>query len=278
MRVLVLFHIYYEEQVDYYLAKMGNIHSCSWDLVCSGNNLSEEMKAKITTFKADAKFVQTPNVGYDIWPFIYCVKQTELSDYDIVIKLHTKNSDSRMYKFHGVKMDGNGWRDNLVDPMLGSKKRFSNLMRIFQSDPKVGIAYSQRLNFKPRGAMPEDGPMLRSELDRLGIKTATGYFCAGSMFATAAAALEFLKHEEIDEQLFEATGDSHGHSTMAHVYERLIPLAIQSNGYKVKLIAFNRRSAMRFAISGCMSWLFTVDYLAGSSHKCLKIIGLKITL
>ncbi len=47
MRVLVLLHIYYEEQIDYYLDKLRNIAGCEWDLTVTGNSLGKYIYMKV---------------------------------------------------------------------------------------------------------------------------------------------------------------------------------------------------------------------------------------
>lgn len=282
MKLLVLFHIYYETQIDYYLDKMKNIHSCDWDLMCSGHNLSDQVKDAIRAFKPDAGFVEVDNVGYDVWPFIYCIKQINPADYDVVIKLHTKNEDKKIFRLHGEKVDGAGWRNNLVEPMMGDSQKFSALLASFKSDPNLGIAYSQKLNYESRGGNLEDGKMLDDEIARLGIDRKSSSFVAGTMFAAAGRSLAFLHDDRINESIFESSGPTHGSASMAHVYERLIPIAIVSSGYALKLIPSSRWSAFRFAVRSVttpvFSWLASVDYYSENHTKCLKLFGIVIPL
>lgn len=282
MRILVVFHIFYESQVDYYLSKMANIGPCEWDLVCSGHDLSDDVKARVRSFKADARFVEVANRGYDVWPFIFCIKQLDPSAYDIVFKLHTKNEDKKVYRLHGEKMDGAGWRNNLVEPLLGDAARFAAVRKAFGDDPGLGIAYSQKLNYESRGGNLEDGKMLDDEIARLGIVRKSSSFVAGTMFAAAGRALSFLHDERINEAVFEASGPTHGCASMAHVYERLIPIAIVSAGYTLWQIPADRLSALRFAVrrftTPVLSWIASVDYYSADHRKCLKLFGFVIPL
>lgn len=282
MRILLVFHAYYEEHIPYYLEKMGNIHSCEWDLKVTYNTLSEKSRKLISAAKPDADFIQVENSGYDIWPFIKVIKSVDLSEYDIVIKLHTKNQDGIEVKLNGELMNGTTWCAYLVDALMGSPERFGNLLKLFSDKPELGLAYSQMLNFTSRSRYPEDGAMLADELRRLGIKRHSGRFCAGTMFAARAAALDFLKRKDINKELFEPSGPSHGSSTMAHVYERLIPFGIEDSGYSISLIPVNAASALRFAIkditSALFSWILSIDYYGMDGHKYLMIFGIKIRL
>ena len=90
MRLLVHFHIYYLQHVDYFLGMMKNINSVRWDLFVTSPHIDEATENKIKEFKPDARIEHVPNEGYDIWPFIYMVKSICLEDYDCILKLHTK--------------------------------------------------------------------------------------------------------------------------------------------------------------------------------------------
>lgn len=90
MRVLVIYHVFYEHLSGYYLDKMRNITSCEWSLIVTGDHLSQGTIDSIRELKNDAVFLKCNNIGYDVWPFIAGIKTVNLDDYALVIKLHTK--------------------------------------------------------------------------------------------------------------------------------------------------------------------------------------------
>lgn len=261
---------------------MSNIHSCDWELIVTGHNLSEHIKGRIRALKEDARFIECANVGYDVWPFIAAIKAVDPDDYDLVIKLHTKNEDSKNFRLHGELMNGAQWRGYMVDALMKDKDTFSKLLSLFADHPDIGIAYSQKLNFESSGGHPEDGTMLRNELSRLGIERKSSMFCAGTIFAARACTLKFLQRDDISADCFEQSGPSHGSSSMAHVYERLIPIAIVSGGYSLELIPAGRLSALLFAFKKAMGpatkWLLSVDHYGDKGNKCLKFCGILIRL
>ena len=104
MRLLVHFHVYYHDQVDYFIEKMSNINGCEWDLYVTMNNLVQETVDKLTVLKPDTHFIEMENVGYDVWPFIDVIKSVDISDYDLVMKLHTKSRS--FLKAHGIRLKG----------------------------------------------------------------------------------------------------------------------------------------------------------------------------
>lgn len=281
MRILVVFHIFYEHLVGYYLDKMRNI-SGEWSLVVTGNGLSQTVKDSVRQVKPDAVFLECGNVGYDLWPFIAGIKSVDLDKYDIVIKLHTKNEDGQKFRLHGERMTGAKWRGYMVDALIGTPEAFFKLVEMFDSNPSLGIAYSQKLNFASKGGHLEDGAMLAGELARLGISRKSDMFCAGTMFAVRAKTLKFLQRDDINQDCFQESGPSHGSSSMAHVYERLIPIAVVSDGWGMKLIPSSRLSAVVFAIKKAIGpavqWVASVDYYGDDHRKCLKLLGKTIEL
>lgn len=282
MRVLVVFHVYYEHLADYYLDKMRNIHSCEWTLIVTGRNLSEQIRNRIKGVKEDAVFLECDNVGYDVWPFIAGIKTVDPDDYDIVIKLHTKNEDGQKFRLHGEVMTGTEWRGYMVDALMKDGETFRKLLALFEDNPNLGIAYSWKLNFNSSGGHPEDGSMLENELSRLGIERKSSMFCAGTMFAARTCTLKFLLRDDISAEIFQKSGPSHSSSSMAHVYERLIPISIVSSGWGIKLIPASRWSAVLFAfkdaVGPAVKWLISVDYYGDDHRKRLKLLGRTIGL
>ena len=90
-RLIVHFHIYYHDQVDYFINKMKNINGCDWDLLVTYSTASSKTEAMIKEFKPDAQFLKVENAGYDVWPFIKVLKVLDFTKYDYILKLHTKN-------------------------------------------------------------------------------------------------------------------------------------------------------------------------------------------
>ena len=139
LRVIVLFHLYYKDQLDYFIQKMENISGCTWDLLVTGPDLDAATRSRILAFKKDASFLVTSNVGYDLWPFIAAIKSIDLDSYDILVKLHTKNAGGKKPScINGIRLKGHTWRNLLVDSLLSSRKVFSDVLSRFD-DPSVGF-------------------------------------------------------------------------------------------------------------------------------------------
>lgn len=93
--------------------------------------MDDSVRAKFEKFKPDTRFVAVENVGYDVWPFIKVIKSIDLSPYDCLMKLHTKNVDGFKCRLNGVKLTGTKWRDILVGGLLNDSAQFTKMYRSF---------------------------------------------------------------------------------------------------------------------------------------------------
>ena len=118
-KILVHFHLYYHNQIDFWIDKFSNINHCDWDLFVTYVDENKESKNKILKIKPDTKFIKVKNAGYDILPFLKIIENVNLGEYDYILKMHTKNYRAKPYI--GIGYD---WRNLLVSAILDSAKRF----------------------------------------------------------------------------------------------------------------------------------------------------------
>lgn len=231
-KLLVIFHVWYKDQVDYFIAKLANINNCEWDLWVTMSYQDDSVIEKFRNYKPDTRFITAPNVGYDIAPFVEIIRHQDISKYDYILKLHTKRYVNEDVRFNSVNVKGWVWRDLLIDALLGTKEKFlMALNKLGQDD--VGMVCSYEL-YKYRGRLfPEDTCMLEAEAERIGIQIRSNKFCAGSIFIVKTNALKKIIEAEIDvESWGGAMSGSWG--TPAHVYERLLCLVVTDAGYKIR--------------------------------------------
>lgn len=278
LRVLVIFHLYYKDQLDYFISRMKNISGCKWDLLVTGPEFDEDTRNCITAFKNDAVFLQTSNVGYDLWPFIAAVKSVNLDDYDILLKLHTKNSSSQPCRINGITMKGYAWRNFLVDSLLSSEKVFSEVINKFD-DPEVGMVCCNSLYKSVSIGLYEDLRPLEEELARLGITEKDRHFCAGTMFAARSMPYKILQSDLVSEDMFTA-GSTHSRATMGHIYERVISILVPAAGFRTETVSDSKfRDLFVFhhqKISPVLKNIFALNRKGEESHKYLTIFGIDI--
>ncbi len=280
MRLLVHFHVYYLDHVDYFIGKMRNINSCRWDLVVTAPYIDEATESKIKSFKPDAIIEHVDNEGYDIWPFIHVVEGIDLSQYDCILKLHTKGSIPFPVHFNGLVLRGFMWRDALVDALLETPEVFRSNLEIFAARPNVGMVFSDKLYIK--SDFREDGVALIKEMRRLGFRTCHRRFCAGTMFMVRAAALKYLTAETVQESMFQTQLKSHSNGSMAHIYERILTLAVLAQGYKVQTVGVPMMYMAYFRLKRwgqpILSFLLSIERHGPKMIKYLTILGIRIPL
>ena len=275
MKLLVHFHVYYHDQVDYFIEKMSNINGCDWDLYVTMSEMNPETVGKLRQFKPSAVFIKIENLGYDVWPFIKLMKENDLESYDIVLKLHTKAFCVRHIRKKGRSVYGFRWRDELVNSLLGTKGNFTDILGLFLRDPKAGMVCSDWLYIKLSKGLPEDLSRLKNELDRIGLANVGNRFCAGTMFMARTSAYMFLKTAEISADMFDPESDSGMIGSVAHVYERILSMAPVAAGYSVKTVSTSRLFSIYTRIAGLLQpaaeQIFSISRIRENRDKYLTV-------
>lgn len=279
-RLLVIFHIYYHDHIDYYIQKLKNINGVEWDMIVTYNEMKDETMAKVKDLKPDTVFFAVDNTGYDILPFIQAIKAYDIMKYEYIMKLHTKNTDCRKYKLNGISLKNDRWRNILVDSMLKTPERFRRCMNIL-NDEKTGCLCSYELYVKLTMKRKEDLSLLKNEAERIGIRTDSGKFCAGTMFIIRPECLRKIVEADIDLSRWQNKG-SHAKGTIAHVYERLLTLSVEDAGYNISTLPTYCRNyptvMVHNAVSPVIKWIFSLDRYGEDYRKCLTLFGKRIML
>ena len=285
MRLLVHLHIHYYDQIDYFIEKLANISGVDWDLFVTEAQHNSNIEKAFNRLGIKPYYLETENIGYDIWPFIVVIKSIKIDDYDLVMKLHTKNKRETEARINGFSLKGYLWRNELIDSLLSSKTHFLKLLDLFVQDKRLGLVCSDWLYVKKSNNRREDLSMLQNEIKRLGFEHTSDYFCAGTMFMARIYLFQFLQSEKISSCLFageartEASGPS---SSMAHVYERILSMVPSEYSYTVKTIVTNRfRSAcIRFTdlIGPIIKWVFSISRIEEDRIKYLIVCGIRFKL
>ena len=278
MKMLVHLHVFYHDQVPWFLSKLRNIQCVPWDLLVTWSVPDSATEALVRACKPDARFMQVENVGYDIWPFLKWVGSEPLDAYQIVLKLHTKHITGRKtVHINHMHLKGSMWRDILVDDLIGTPDKVRALVSAFQARPEVGMACSGRLYSSME--FPEDHALLEAEMKRLGLQTDERRFCVGSMLALRPVVLLVLGKEHFVASQFaqESATDSRG--TLAHVYERILSLLAPAQGYQVHLLGIDadylRLQWRKNHIQKVLYWIFRLDHEGPDRQKYLTLFGLK---
>lgn len=274
-RLLVHLHVYYHDQIDYFIEKLSNINGVEWDLTVTYSEWNEETAAKILAFKSDVKFVEVENIGYDIYPFIKIIKSTDLSRYDLVMKLHTKRSMGKC-RPNIIMFEGYDWRNALVDGMLYDREHFGKVIKRFEKDPKLGML--SNLSVCVTRDYYHDA--VREELTRLGLKKKDRHTCMGSMFIMRAEALNLLKNDLIEDKIFKEEKPASGtFFQKAHLYERILSHLPENSGLNYETISPLRRDYVKIkclkAIEPLGKFFFCCQREGPERRKIVRVLGIK---
>lgn len=238
-RIAVHAHIFYPDLVKEFATHLNNI-PYNYDLYVSiaDEAARKKCEASLAKLKRLEKLtiVVVANRGRDIAPFIVTFGQS-LREYDFVCHIHTKKS-----LYNRGKTDG--WREYLLEGLLGSEKRVRQIFSLLAGDENVGMVYPQNCARVPYYANTWLANRGSGEkwCTRLGIHhIPRGYFHfpVGSMFWARSSALRPLFDAEIRLEDFEAErGQTDG--TLAHCIERLLGLVPIIANHRLAIIRDNQ--------------------------------------
>ena len=235
-RVLVHLHAFYVDQMDYMLEKLSNIHSVTWDLVVTASGNTDEVEQIIKAKFESYEILKVGNKGFDAYPFLKVIQSKNLSQYDYVMKLHTKNArpENDQSQVYEIPVPGYKWRDDLVDALLQSTETFADALKRFDAEPDLGCLASGKYIFSINENRERKTYNLRHWMNVYGIESGAHYV-GGTMFLTRSFPLERLKKINPEELDF-ASGDktSGSHKNLAHVFERLFGLVIENEGLAIE--------------------------------------------
>lgn len=252
VRVAVHLHLFYLEQLDDLLSRLQNLSDYPYDLFVTMVENSAEAKKKILAFKADAKIWSVPNLGYDIGPFVDFLHRINLDEYDFILKIHTKRtqSDTGCF-FKGHRFNMWVWREMLLDATI-SKKAVKKAIALFKGNDNIGMIGSDYILTDEIWAYDIVEANIATEMANIGLKMPKDkHFVAGTMFWVRAKLLKpFLAYKIED---FTISDKQIHDKTLAHVLERMFGFAVNAQGYIIKgvhyktfYMAFMRDSVKRF--------------------------------
>ncbi len=274
-KVLVHLHLYYLDQLDYMLKKLKNINSCDWDLFVTMTKQDDKAIQKLKGFKPDGHIIQVEDKGFDIWPFLQVLNLVDLSNYDDILKIHTKKYRKKK-DFYGR---GNAWRNYLIDALLGSRKQFQKNIHLMQMDKSVGLIGS-RATLATMGCFEKDDSILFDEMCQShGIPVSQGRFIAGTMFLVRAKCFQRIKDMNFKSEDFNHIQQTSGRTTTAHTLERLLSRIVEVEGYEITTVRSWKYSIL-CTIRRILRTIFSISNLPRKSEnepktKVITILGLK---
>jgi lipopolysaccharide biosynthesis protein len=220
--VLVVAHAFYPEvwpDLQDRLARMPE----AFDLIVTlTRNHSEHLEANIRRRFPSARIHLMDNYGRDLASVIELAALGVLDGYDAILKIHTKRSPHRL--------DGDGWRLQLLDGVLPSPGGVRRILELLRTDRTVGLVV-------PSGNLkgPETWGSDRELVEALAARIPFAFdpdqlqYAAGSMYWVRPWVLRRLADLNLSKDHFEPEAGHYDGST-AHALERFVGLVASASG------------------------------------------------
>ncbi|MGN0894724.1 MAG: rhamnan synthesis F family protein [Succinivibrio sp.] len=240
-KILVIAHIFYHDLWEVIRDKLKNLKGYDFDLLVSTTSNIDELKKKVLKDFPSACFKLSENRGFDIWPFIKVLRDVDLSQYDYVIKVHTKRDMGKTvaivqdkYYFRGCK-----WRDNLLS-FISSKENLDKCIEAFENNKDVGMINCHRLFdiTKENSRNPHLNYCFNEAkklIESIGLHVNPDSYLkyiAGTMFICRSDIIKTLLKIELSADGF-GPANRQNENDLAHVSERLFGWVTTSLGYKI---------------------------------------------
>lgn len=232
-KIGIHFHLFYVDLIDEFVEYFNNI-PFDFDLYISvvDDNEKTVILEKCNKIKNVKKISikKVVNRGRDVSPFVTTFA-SDLIKYDYVCHVHSKKS---LYT-GGEQI---GWRQYLLDGLLGSENYIRRVFFCFENNPEVGLIYPETYPQCPYWghtwlSNDESRNILLEKLGYVDVKVPKYVdFPMGTMFWARNDAIKTFFKAGIKEKDFpEEKGQVDG--TIAHAFERCLGVMVKLNGYTV---------------------------------------------
>lgn len=215
LRAAIVVHLFHEDVAIELLRQLAEL-GADVDVIATGPPMSRVVAEAFSRLPR-ADFVETPNEGFDVAPFIEVLPLLERRGYDLVCKLHTKRGTSGF---------GRQWRRACLDALVGSAEAVAATIEAFRRRPDLAMVGPAELYLSASANMTAnaDGvtrlaPIIFPSLE---LPPDWGFF-AGTMFWTRLESLRPFARLRGGAAAWEGGGTAVD-GGFAHAVERLFGL------------------------------------------------------
>lgn len=233
MKIAVHLHIYYLEMWDEIKGYLHNIGDYPYHLFVTLTKENDDLVHKIKEYHEDTTIYIVENRGYDIGAFVYFLHQIDLKQYDIIIKLHTKNKVGYDTLINHRYINRKDWFGLLYNGLLGSHALFIKNLYKFKIKQNLGMIGSKYLITSNIQNIKDVKSSVEDFMIKFGyIKPEKITFVAGTMFMIRSHLLQQIK-ENFTINDFEISDPKIKDGTLAHILERMFGCLVEANGYTI---------------------------------------------
>jgi lipopolysaccharide biosynthesis protein len=237
----VVVHVYYVDLLPELLDRIRGI-PVPYDLYVTNATESTISLPSDMGNLSQSTILEVENRGRDILPLVNLVNAGYLDPYLVVLKVHTKRSQWRAE--HDLDGDGDRWRGELLDALLGSSDAVAEILAAFAERPDLGIVTADGSVLGPEhwGDNEANTANLLRRLE-LVLEPKQLRFAAGSMYWARGFALQGLRALNLSADDFEPESGQVNQTT-AHAVERLLGVVVEEAG-----LTIHDRSSMPRAVA-----------------------------
>ncbi len=236
MRVLCVVHVFYPEFWPELASCSRNVDE-PFDLVVTYVDETRGVEDMVRRDFLNARLILCENRGFDVWPFLKALGEVRLSDYDVLVKLHTKRDVKASHSliFNHRNYLGPRWRNYLLGFIRSSadwaatKARFDDLSVGMVADDRV-ILRKDDVPWKTPRATAVQAAEFTAAL--YGRPMAAAQFVAGTMFAARPSVFaRLLARGWTADDFCESVRD--GTEQTAHLLERVLGAVVYAEGLRI---------------------------------------------
>ncbi|WP_242491692.1 glycoside hydrolase family 99-like domain-containing protein [Actinomyces minihominis] len=228
----VVIHVYYLERLAEIQDRLSSI-PVPFDLFVTNSSGQQLDEAKFHVGEArNVAVLEVENRGRDIFPLIQLVNAGFLDAYQLVLKVHTKESAWRE-GHQDLAGSGEEWKSQFLDQMLGSRDVVEGILASFANDTSIGSVTADG-NVLGEKFWGSDETLTKELAMRLEfeLEAASLEFSAGSMYWIRGFLLQGLRALQLSAVDFEdEAGQIDG--TTAHAIERLLGVLTVQAGLRL---------------------------------------------
>lgn len=239
MKTAVIAHVFYPEMWPELAECIRNIGG-KRDVIVTYVDPSSVVAARRDF--SEARFVECENRGFDVWPFIKALAELRPSDYDAIVKLHTKRDINFDFdcRFNGCDFNGPNWRNRLLAFCRTPdawRRTCATLSR-----HGVGMVADADLIVRRRDVPRDDSKIAfdraLTEMSQCGgrpLDAKSAQFVAGTMFAVRPEPLALLMKRGFCAEMFAPSAHVKvDDMEYAHLVERMFGFAVAACGLRIE--------------------------------------------
>lgn len=190
-RIAIIAHVFYLDiwpEISRAIHNIANVDEAVVVIYATFPKGHHEIANAIRNEFCDAHVLEVSNVGWDVWPFFAVLNDLNLSDWDLVVKLHTKRNVSDVWINFRPFATSDGWRKALLS-FCASPHAAKRSVRAFAVQPKIGMIASDRV-IDPNGlGTGRSIGCCAKILDTMGLSSQSGVVVWGTMWMIRASLL-----------------------------------------------------------------------------------------